>query len=81
MRQTQSRKVLYKLITRIKACFLLSAVPKRLSFFPQITEDEATLRQILRLRGLSLMTIIFGDYATDLELVSLVCPSTRYHLL
>ncbi|TFK37690.1 hypothetical protein BDQ12DRAFT_607516 [Crucibulum laeve] len=61
IRQTQSRKVLSKLLTRIK-----------------ITEDQAALRQIMRLRGYSLMTNVLQDYASDLELVALAleCMST-----
>ncbi|KAH7882045.1 hypothetical protein F5I97DRAFT_1817718 [Phlebopus sp. FC_14] len=50
IRQTQSRKVLLKLLTRIK-----------------ITENEAALRQIMRLRGFSLMNNILEDNAKDLE--------------
>ncbi|KAF8889066.1 hypothetical protein BD779DRAFT_1439557, partial [Infundibulicybe gibba] len=61
IRQTQSRKVLYKLLTRIK-----------------ITEDQSSLRQLMRLRGYSLMTNVLEDYATDIDLVSLAlrCMST-----
>lgn len=61
IRQTQSRKVLYKLLTRIK-----------------ITEDQAALRQIMRLRGYSLMTNVLEDYATDLDLTALAleCMTT-----
>ncbi|THH26928.1 hypothetical protein EUX98_g7264 [Antrodiella citrinella] len=51
MRQTQSRKVLLKLLTRVK-----------------ITEDQSALRQIMRLRGFSVMTNILDDYITDLEI-------------
>jgi len=54
MRQTQSRKVLYKLLTRVK-----------------ITEDQAALRQLMRLRGFSLMTNILDDYAKELDVISL----------
>ncbi|KAI0070968.1 hypothetical protein K474DRAFT_1712871 [Panus rudis PR-1116 ss-1] len=58
MRQTQSRKVLLKLLTRIK-----------------ITEDLSPLRQIMRLRGFSVMTNILNDYAQDPEIlmVALEC--------
>ncbi|KAG6811739.1 hypothetical protein H0H92_006004 [Tricholoma furcatifolium] len=61
MRQTQSRKVLVKLLTRIK-----------------LTEDQAALRQIMRLRGYSVMTNILDDNTTDVELVNLAlsCMST-----
>ncbi|KAA1474184.1 SET domain-containing protein [Dentipellis sp. KUC8613] len=51
MRQTQSRKVLVKLLTRIK-----------------ISEDESALRQLMRLRGFSLMTNVMDDYEDDNEI-------------
>ncbi|KAI0651187.1 hypothetical protein C8Q79DRAFT_932041 [Trametes meyenii] len=54
MRQTQSRKVLVKLLMRIK-----------------LTEDLAALRQIMRLRGFSVMTNILEDYNTDVEIQTL----------
>ncbi|PCH43100.1 SET domain-containing protein [Wolfiporia cocos MD-104 SS10] len=54
MRQTQSRKVLFKLLMRIK-----------------LTEDQSALRQIMRLRGFSVMTNILDDYATDVEMCTL----------
>ncbi|OBZ74746.1 Histone-lysine N-methyltransferase, H3 lysine-36 specific [Grifola frondosa] len=54
MRQTQSRKVMFKLLTRIK-----------------ITEDLAALRQIMRLRGFSVMTNVLEDYSSDLEITTL----------
>ncbi|OCH90860.1 SET domain-containing protein [Obba rivulosa] len=54
MRQTQSRKVMFKLLTRIK-----------------MTEDQAALRQLMRLRGFSVMTNILEDYARDLEITTL----------
>ncbi|KAF8966903.1 hypothetical protein BDZ97DRAFT_1917169 [Flammula alnicola] len=54
IRQTTSRKVLSKLLTRIK-----------------ITDDQAALRQIMRLRGYSLMTNVLEDYASDMELITL----------
>ena len=38
----------------------------------QITEDQAALRQIMRLRGYSLMTNVLEDYDTDIELITLV---------
>ncbi|TFY61091.1 hypothetical protein EVJ58_g4716 [Rhodofomes roseus] len=50
LRQTQSRKVLIKLLTRIK-----------------MTEDQPALRQLMRLRGFSVMTNILEDYSTDAE--------------
>ncbi|KAG5644281.1 hypothetical protein DXG03_008766 [Asterophora parasitica] len=61
IRQTQSRKVLYKLLTRVK-----------------MTEDQAALRQIMRLRGYSLMTNILDDHSTDTELIPLAleCMTT-----
>jgi histone-lysine N-methyltransferase SETD2 len=55
IRQTTSRKVLSKLLTRIK-----------------ITDDEAALRQIMRLRGYSVMTNVLQDHALDTELLTLV---------
>ncbi|KAF8496200.1 hypothetical protein F5888DRAFT_1615065 [Russula emetica] len=54
MRQTQSRKVLVKLLTRIKT-----------------SEDQSALRQMMRLRGFSLMTNIMDDYEKDLEILML----------
>ncbi|KAH9943768.1 hypothetical protein B0H21DRAFT_865088 [Amylocystis lapponica] len=54
MRQTQSRKVLIKLLTRIK-----------------LTEDLSALRQLMRLRGFSVMTNILEDYIQDLEITTL----------
>ncbi|KAH9894001.1 hypothetical protein C8Q73DRAFT_498617 [Cubamyces lactineus] len=61
MRQTQSRKVLVKLLMRIK-----------------LTEDLAALRQIMRLRGFSVMTNILEDYNNDVEVQTLAmeCMST-----
>ncbi|KAF8264188.1 hypothetical protein EI94DRAFT_1871740 [Lactarius quietus] len=61
MRQTQSRKVLVKLLTRIK-----------------MSEDQSALRQMMRLRGFSLMTNIMDDYEKDLEVLMLAidCMST-----
>ncbi|KAG7447390.1 SET domain-containing protein [Guyanagaster necrorhizus] len=61
IRQTTSRKVLYKLLTRMK-----------------ITEDQTALRQIMRLRGFSLMKNILEDYSeeTDLICLTLECMST-----
>lgn len=51
IRQTQSKKVLFKLLTRIK-----------------ITEDQAALRQVMRLRGFSLMHNILEDHAKDIDI-------------
>ncbi|OAX37722.1 hypothetical protein K503DRAFT_719344 [Rhizopogon vinicolor AM-OR11-026] len=51
IRQTQSKKVLFKLLTRIK-----------------ITEDQAALRQIMRLRGFSLMHNILEDHVKDIDI-------------
>ncbi|KZT23009.1 SET domain-containing protein [Neolentinus lepideus HHB14362 ss-1] len=61
MRQTQSRKVLFKLLHRVK-----------------MTEDQSALRQIMRLRGFSLMTNILEDYAGDEDIskVALECMTT-----
>ncbi|OJT15697.1 Histone-lysine N-methyltransferase, H3 lysine-36 specific [Trametes pubescens] len=61
MRQTQSRKVLVKLLMRIK-----------------LTEELAALRQIMRLRGFSVMTNILEDYNNDVEVQTLAmqCMST-----
>ncbi|EPQ55865.1 SET domain-containing protein [Gloeophyllum trabeum ATCC 11539] len=61
MRQTQSRKVLFKLLHRVK-----------------ITEDQSALRQLMRLRGFSLMTNILTDYADDEDItkVALECMTT-----
>ncbi|KZT03301.1 SET domain-containing protein [Laetiporus sulphureus 93-53] len=54
MRQTQSRKVLVKLLMRIK-----------------LTEDLSPLRQIMRLRGFSVMTNVLEDYGDDVEMSTL----------
>ncbi|KAG0706271.1 hypothetical protein DFH29DRAFT_191520 [Suillus ampliporus] len=51
IRQTQSKKVLFKLLTRIK-----------------ITEDQAALRQIMRLRGFSLLHNILEDHVKDIDI-------------
>lgn len=40
--------------------------------YAKITENDAALRQIMRLRGFSLMTNILQDYAKDLEVTILV---------
>ncbi|KDQ55897.1 hypothetical protein JAAARDRAFT_132908 [Jaapia argillacea MUCL 33604] len=58
MRQTQSRKVLFKLLTRIK-----------------ITQDQSALRQLMRLRGFSVMTNILEDYASDVEITQVAIES------
>lgn len=52
MRQTQSRKVLLKLLTRIK-----------------MTDDQTPLRQLMRLRGFSVMKNILDDYSDDSEIL------------
>ncbi len=76
IRQTTSRKVVSKLLTRIKVCRDHGS-PLHITLHTftttQITEDQAALRQIMRLRGYSLMTNVLEDYAGDMELVSLVC--------
>ncbi|KAI0742842.1 hypothetical protein C8Q80DRAFT_1107924 [Daedaleopsis nitida] len=61
MRQTQSRKVLVKLLMRIK-----------------LTEDLSALRQIMRLRGFSVMTNVLEDYNQDIEVrtLALECMAT-----
>lgn len=38
-----------------------------------MSEDESALRQMMRLRGFSLMTNIMDDYEKDLEVLMLVC--------
>ena len=45
--------------------------------YDKITENDAALRQIMRLRGFSLMTNILQDYAKDVEVTILV----RFHFL
>ena len=75
IRQTTSRKVLSKLMTRIMV-YLISFFTKVLFIDPfkrQITEDQAALRQIMRLRGYSLMTNVLEDHIVDIELITLVC--------
>ncbi|KAJ3572195.1 hypothetical protein NP233_g3246 [Leucocoprinus birnbaumii] len=56
IRQTTSRKMLCKILTRIKA---------------RITEDQAALRQLMRLRGYSIMTNVLNDHKEDLEIIYL----------
>ncbi|KAI0920529.1 hypothetical protein AcW1_010262 [Taiwanofungus camphoratus] len=61
MRQTQSRKVMVKLLTRLK-----------------LTEDQSVLREIMRLRGFSLMNNILQDYSNDVEvcILAIECMTT-----
>jgi hypothetical protein len=47
----------------------------------QITENEAALRQITRLRGFSLMMNILQDYAKDMEVTILVRFSSSLDLV
>ena len=42
----------------------------------QLTEDQTALRQIMRLRGFSIMTNVLEDYATDVEICSIVRTAT-----
>ncbi|KAH8112060.1 hypothetical protein DFH11DRAFT_1512097 [Phellopilus nigrolimitatus] len=60
IRQTQSRKVLLKLLARIK-----------------MTEDQSALRQLMRLRGFSLMCNILEDNLTDIDICLTVLECTR----
>jgi hypothetical protein len=39
----------------------------------QITDDQAALRQIMRLRGYSVMKTVLDDYLEDLDIQELVC--------
>jgi hypothetical protein len=39
-----------------------------------MSEDQSALRQMMRLRGFSLMTNIMDDYEKDLEIGMLVRP-------
>lgn len=72
VRQTQSRKVLIKLLTRIKVRISTMQIKEILNVLCQITEDHSALRQLMRLRGFSLMTNILDDYAKDVEITALV---------
>ncbi|KAJ3976629.1 hypothetical protein EV361DRAFT_789902 [Lentinula raphanica] len=54
IRQTQSKKMLFKLLSRLK-----------------ITQEQSALRQVMRLRGFSLMKNILEDYMKDTDLVVL----------
>ncbi|KAG5637082.1 hypothetical protein H0H81_005815 [Sphagnurus paluster] len=81
IRQTQSRKVLYKLLTRIKArlsILFYSAYDSNPNESIQMTEDQAALRQIMRLRGYSLMTNLLADQVSENDLIQLAleCMST-----
>lgn len=72
IRQTQSRKVLLKLLTRIKVGQIPMYTFSALTNCEQLTEDQAALRQIMRLRGFSLMTNVLEDHKNDIELINLV---------
>lgn len=74
MRQTQSRKVLFKLLTRVKVCPALYQWVPCLTYVgnKQLTEDQSALRQVMRLRGFSLMTNILEDYEKDIDIITLV---------
>ena len=52
---------------------LSPAVPTESSTISQMSEDQSALRQMMRLRGFSLMTNIMDDYEKDLEVLMLVC--------
>lgn len=39
---------------------------------PQITKDQAALRQIMRLRGYSVMKLVLDEYGEDLAMCELV---------
>lgn len=43
-----------------------------------MSEDQPALRQMMRLRGFSLMTNIMDDYEKDLEILMLVRPLTLH---
>ncbi|EJD05050.1 uncharacterized protein FOMMEDRAFT_105290 [Fomitiporia mediterranea MF3/22] len=58
IRQTQSRKVLLKLLSRIK-----------------MTDDQPALRQLMRLRGYSLMCNILDDNLSDVDICTMVLES------
>lgn len=73
IRQTTSRKVLIKLLTRIKVRYENVMYSESLLTTSQITEDASALRQIMRLRGYSLMTNVLEDYESDLEMITIVC--------
>ncbi|KAF8192677.1 hypothetical protein K438DRAFT_2017875 [Mycena galopus ATCC 62051] len=60
LRQTQSREMMVKLLTRF-----------------HLTTDESTMREMLRLRCMSLMKNILDDNASDLEIFGLVLQSIR----
>jgi hypothetical protein len=83
MRQTQSRKVLVKLLTRIKVGRSPSCdrVHRPTEIPNQMSEDESALRQMMRLRGFSLMTNIMDDYEKDLEVLMLVCRAPLFRVL
>ena len=72
MRQTQSRKVLVKLLMRIKVRPCMRLRLSFTQFMSQLTEDLAALRQIMRLPGFSVMTNILEDYSEDVEIKTLV---------
>ena len=43
-----------------------------------MSEDQSALRQMMRLRGFSLMTNIMDDYEKDLEILMLVRPFATF---
>ena len=43
-----------------------------------MSEDQSALRQMMRLRGFSLMTNIMDDYEKDLEILMLVRPFAAF---
>lgn len=82
IRQTQSRKVLLKLLTRLRvqvSGFALATV-RMLMPSSQITDDPRPLNQIMRLRGFTVMKNIMDDYAKDSEMITLVCDFPKIGL-
>jgi len=75
IRQTTSRKMLHKILTRIRVnAFSVSSrndVTLTTCLY-KITEDHAALRQLMRLRGYSIMTNVLNDHKGDLEITLLV---------
>lgn len=77
IRQTTSKKVLLNILTRLKVSWQDIGHPEiELTVLHQITEDQAALRQIMRLRGYSVMKNVLDDWIDDFELVDTVRLST-----
>ena len=71
VRQAQNRKIMVKLLSRIRVCVFLHVISQLLTLF-QMSEEQPVFRQLMRLRGFSLMTNVMDDYRDDAEILLLV---------